>query len=91
MIGDPIDILISPITTRTGPTVALPSTTSFCAHTGRTAPQRFAESACSAHPGLDASAHNERHICGLTEQRARQVIDMTRIWLHSSSAPQQMC
>ena len=91
MVGDPIDTLISPITTRTGPTVALPSTHTFCSGLGRTPLLSASRLARPAHQGLSLKPVPFRAECAFTLQQARRVSDMTRDWLQTSLSPQKMC
>lgn len=90
MVGDLID-LISPITTRTGPTVALPSTHPFCSGLGRTSLISASRLARPALQGLALTPTTSGTACAFTQQQARRVIDMTRDWLQTSPSPQKMC
>jgi hypothetical protein len=80
MVGDLID-LISPITTRTGPTVALPSTHPICSGLGRTPLISTSRLARPALLGLELTPTPSRSECAFTQQQARRVIGMTRDWL----------
>jgi hypothetical protein len=76
--------LISPITTRTGSPVALPSTLPFCTGLGRTSATTVLRQARPALQGLDLTPAVHRTACALTQNTARRVINTTRDWLHNS-------
>jgi hypothetical protein len=81
--------LISSISSRTGPTVALPPTPAFCFGLGRTPQINAARLERLARQALTPAP--VRAECAFTQQQARRVIDMTRDWLQTSPSPQKMC
>jgi hypothetical protein len=82
-------ILISPITTRTGSTVASPSTHLFCTGLDRTTAATALRQARPAIQGSDLTPALHRSACAFTQHAARSVLDTTRDWLQNSPSPEQ--
>ncbi|WP_295503033.1 hypothetical protein [Limnohabitans sp. Rim8] len=83
-------ILISPITTRTGSTVASPSTHPFCTGLGRKNTAAALRQARLALHGLELTPTLHHTACAFTQQAARHVLDTTRDWLRNCPSPEQM-
>ncbi len=82
--------MISPITTRTGYPVALPSTLPFCNGLGRTTVAMALRQVHPALQGLDLTPGLHHTACAYTQHAARRVLDTTRDWLQNSPSPEQM-
>ncbi|WP_396435426.1 hypothetical protein [Limnohabitans sp.] len=82
--------LISPITTRTGSPVALPSTHPFCNGLGRPSAATALRQARPELQGMDLTPAQHRSACAFTQLAARRVLDTTRNCLHNSHSPEQM-
>jgi hypothetical protein len=81
--------LISPILTRTGTPVALPTTPTLRRLQG--SPSSTSGLARSSLQGLELTTASPSIGCASTQQTALSVIDTTRHWLFTSFTSPQMC